>query len=227
MSSAMSRTILAAALVCVTGIASFAQETTTATETKTFEVLAVDGNQLVVRLPEGTRELTVPDDFRFTVNGQPLSVRELKPGMTGTATITTRTTVTPVSVTEVKNGTVVQRSGSTLLVRTGNEVKKFTQSDLDKRNMKIMRDGKPAQASDFREGDQLTASAARPRRTCCGFARTGAPGAPGDAAEDRQFAAARRVRGHPVARGGARAAPARPGFLRALSQAGCGCERTR
>jgi hypothetical protein len=158
MSSAMSRTILAAALVCVTGIASFAQETTTATETKTFEVLAVDGNQLVVRLPEGTRELTVPDDFRFTVNGQPLSVRELKPGMTGTATITTRTTVTPVSVTEVKNGTVVQRSGSTLLVRTGNEVKKFTQSDLDKRNMKIMRDGKPAQASDFREGDQLTAT---------------------------------------------------------------------
>jgi hypothetical protein len=154
----MSRTILAAALVCVTGIASFAQETTTATETKTFEVLAVDGNQLVVRLPEGTRELTVPDDFRFTVNGQPLSVRELKPGMTGTATITTRTTVTPVSVTEVKNGTVVQRSGSTLLVRTGNEVKKFTQSDLDKRNMKIMRDGKPAQASDFREGDQLTAT---------------------------------------------------------------------
>ena len=42
-----------------------------------------------------------------------MSVRELKPGMKGTATITTRTTVTPVTVTEVKNGTVVQceRSG--------------------------------------------------------------------------------------------------------------------
>jgi LPXTG-motif cell wall-anchored protein len=78
--------------------------------------------------------------------------------MNGTATITTHTTVTPVTVTEVKNGTVVQRSGSTILVRTGNEVKKFTQGDLDKRNMKIMRDGKPAQASDFREGDQLTAT---------------------------------------------------------------------
>ena len=158
MSNAMSRIVLAAVLVSVTGVPSFAQQTTTATETKTFEVLAVDGNQLVVRLPEGTRELTVPDDFRFTVDGQPLSVRELKPGMKGTATITTSTTVTPVTVTEVKNGTVVQRSGSTLLVRTGNEVKKFTQQDLDKRNMKIMRDGKPAQASDFREGDQLTAT---------------------------------------------------------------------
>ena len=68
----------------------------------------MDGNTLVVRLPEGTRELTVADDFRFIVNGQPLSVRELKAGMKGTATITTRTTVTPVTVTEVKNGTVVR-----------------------------------------------------------------------------------------------------------------------
>ena len=67
----------------------------------------MDGNQLDVKLPEGTRELTVPDDFRFTVNGQQMSVHELKPGMKGTATITTRTTVTPVTVTEVKNGQVV------------------------------------------------------------------------------------------------------------------------
>jgi LPXTG-motif cell wall-anchored protein len=157
MSTAMSRMILAAALVGVTGVASLAQ-TTTATETKTFEVLAVDGNQLVVRLPEGTRELTVADDFRFTVNGRSLSVSELKPGMNGSATITTHTTVTPVTVTEVKNGTVVQRSGSTILVRTGNEVKKFTQGDLEKRNMTILRDGKAADVSDFREGDRLTAT---------------------------------------------------------------------
>ena len=57
-------------------------------------------------MPEGTRELTVPDDFRFTVNGQQLSVQQLKLGMKGTATVTTRTTVTPVTVTEIKNGTV-------------------------------------------------------------------------------------------------------------------------
>ena len=158
MSNAMSRVVLAAALVCVTGVAPFAQQTTTSSETKTFEVLAVDGNQLIVRLPEGTRELMVPDDFRFTVNGQPLSVRQLKAGMKGTATITTRTTVTPVTVTEVKNGTVVKRTSSTILVRTGDEVKQFVQADLDKRDMKIMRDGKPARISDFREGDRLTAT---------------------------------------------------------------------
>ena len=80
MSRAMSRVVLAAAVVCLTAVVSLAQQTTTSTETKTFEVLAVDGNQLVVRLPEGTRELTVPDDFRFTVNGQQLSVQQLKAG---------------------------------------------------------------------------------------------------------------------------------------------------
>ncbi len=158
MTRAMSRIALAAAVVCVTAAASLAQQTSTSTETKTFEILAVDGNQLVVRLPEGTKELTVPDDFRFNVNGQQLSVSELKPGMKGTATITTRTTVTPVTVTEVKNGTVLQRSGSTLIVRTGNETKMFTQGDVDKRGVKIMREGQPAQLSDFREGDRLTAT---------------------------------------------------------------------
>ena len=116
MTRAMNRLVLAAAAVCLTAGAPEARQATTTTETKTFEVLAVDGNQLIVRLPEGTRELTVPDDFRFTVNGQPMSVRELKTGMKGTATITTKTTVTPVTVTEVKSGTVVQRTGSSVLV---------------------------------------------------------------------------------------------------------------
>ena len=69
-------------------------------------------------LPEGTRELTVPDDFRFNVDGKMLSVQELRAGMAGTATITTKTTVTPVTVTEVKNGTVMQTSGTSIIVRT-------------------------------------------------------------------------------------------------------------
>jgi hypothetical protein len=158
MTRAMIRVVLAAAVVCSTAVVSLAQQTTSSSETKTFEVLAVDGNQLVVRLPEGTRELTVPDDFRFNVNGQQLSVRELKAGMKGTATITTRTTVTPVTVTEVKNGTVVQSSGGSIIVRTDEGFRSFTQGDVDKRGVKIMRAGKPAQVSDFRPNDRLTAT---------------------------------------------------------------------
>src|SRR6186713_738880 len=114
----LSRAFLATVIVGLTATASMTQTTTTSQQTKTFSVLAVDGNQLIVKLPEGTRELTVPNDFRFTVNGQQMSVQELKAGMKGSATITTQTTVTPVSDTEVKNGTVVHSTGSSIIVRT-------------------------------------------------------------------------------------------------------------
>ncbi len=157
MSRAISTIVVAAAVVGLTSVGAMAQQSTTS-ETKTFEVLAVEGNQLVVSLPEGTRELTVADDFRFTVNGQQLSVRQLRPGMKGTATITTRTTVTPVTVTEVKNGTVAYAAGSTIIVRTEAGVRSFTQGEVDKRGVKIMRAGKPAQVSDFRQGDRLSAT---------------------------------------------------------------------
>ena len=159
MRRAMSRVVFAAAVLCATAAVSLAEQTTSSsTQTKTFEVLAVDGNQLIVKLPEGTRELTVPNDFRFNVNGQQMSVHELKAGMKGSATITTRTTVTPVSVTEVKNGTVMQSTGSSIIVRTAEGFKSFTQGDIDKRGVKIMREGKPATVSDFRQGDVLSAT---------------------------------------------------------------------
>ena len=157
MSRAMSRVVLAVFFVCLAaGVAS--AQSTTSTEAKSFEVIAVDGNRLVVKLPEGTRELTVPEDFRFTVNGQPLSARELKPGMSGTATITTKTTVTPVTVTEVKNGTVMEKSGGSILVQTEEGFKMFTQGALDKRGVTIMRDGKVATIADLHTGDKLTAT---------------------------------------------------------------------
>ena len=157
MTRSMSSGALAVAIVCLTTVVALAQQSTTS-ETKSFEVLAVEGNQLVVRLPEGTRELTVPEDFRFMINGQPMSVRQLKPGMKGTATITTRTTVTPVTVTEVKNGTVMQSTGTSIIVRTDEGIKSFTQSDVDKRGIKIMRNGQPATVTDFRQGDRLSAT---------------------------------------------------------------------
>ena len=158
MTRALSQVVVAAAFLGLTATSSLAQQTTSTSQTKAFKVLAVEGNTLVVALPEGTRELTVPDDFRFTINGQPMSVHELRVGMNGTATITTRTTVTPVTVTEVKNGTVALKSGGTVMVRTAEGVKSFTQGDVDKRGVKIYMDGKPMQISDLHEGDKLSAT---------------------------------------------------------------------
>jgi hypothetical protein len=158
MTRALSQVVLATAVLGLTAAGSQAQSTTSSSQTKTFTVLAVQGNTLVVRLPEGTREMTVPDDFRFTINGQQMSVHELTVGMNGTATITTRTTVTPVTVTEVKNGTVALRSGGSVIVRTDEGVKSFTQGDIDKRGVKVFMNGKPVQLSDLHEGDKLSAT---------------------------------------------------------------------
>jgi hypothetical protein len=189
MTRAAIRLVFCGALVCLTAAVSLAQTSTTS-ETKKFQVIAVDGNQLVVRVPEGTRELTVPADFRFNVDGKMLSVQELKPGMSGTATVTTRTTLVPVSVTEVKNGTVMQAQGNSIIVRTDDGIKMFTQGDIDKRGVKIMRDGQPATISDFRTNDRLTATivTTKPPRTItekevqATLARSGGAAAPAGAA---------------------------------------------
>src|SRR3954463_4953611 len=158
MTRVMGRVALACAMLCVTAALASAQQQTSTTETKRFEVIAVEGTSLVVKLPEGTRELTVPEDFRFTVDGPQLSVHELKAGMKGTATITTKTTTHPVTVTEVKNGKVRQVTGSNVMGQTDQGFKNFTQGDLDKRGVKIYKDGKVAELSDLHTGDNLTAT---------------------------------------------------------------------
>lgn len=158
MTRALIRGVFGSALVCLTAVGALAQTAGTQTQTKKFQIIAVDGNQLVVKLPEGTREITVPADFRFNVDGKELSVSELKPGMAGTATITTTTTVVPVTVTEVKEGIVTKALGTSIIVATGGTYKMFSQSDIDKRGVKIYRAGKPAEISDFRENDRLTAT---------------------------------------------------------------------
>lgn len=149
--------IAAVAISLGTNVAS-AQQTTSTTQVKPFEVISVDGNKVVLRGQEGSKEVTVPDDFRFDVNGQKISVKDLKPGMKGTATITTTTTTTPVTVTEVRNGEVLQATGGSVVIRGPNGIKMFTQGDADKRNVTILKDGKPVQISELRAGDRLTAT---------------------------------------------------------------------
>ena len=152
---------------CVTAIAGIlglvaapvsAQQSSTSTEVKNFEVISVDGNKVIARTAQGSKEYTVPDDFRFTVEGKQISVHDLKPGMKGTATVTTTTTVHPVQVTEVRNGEVMQATGNSVIVRTASGIKMFSPGDIEKRGIKIVKDGKPVDLSGLHAGDKLTAT---------------------------------------------------------------------
>ena len=135
-------------------------QTTTGTEVKQFEIVSVDGNTVVVRGEKGVaQEITVPPDFRLTVDGKPVSVAELKPGMKGTARITTTTVVTPVTITEVKKGRVLKVVGNSIIVRTEEGNRMFTEDEVTKRGVRINgRDGKPIRFTDLREGYELSAT---------------------------------------------------------------------
>jgi hypothetical protein len=134
-------------------------QTTTKVDVRNFEVISVDGNKLVVRDERGANELTVPDDFRFTVDGKKMSVSELKAGMKGTATVTTTTTIKPVFVTEIKEAVVLKAGPGSMVIRdTQGVTKRFTQDELDERGMLIMKDGRVIRIGQVRENDVLTAT---------------------------------------------------------------------
>ena len=134
-------------------------QTKTAVDVRNFEVLAVDGNNLVVRDERGTNVYIVPDDFRFMVNGKPMAAKELKPGMKGQATVTTKTTINPVTVTDVREATVVSATETSMVVRGSDGVRRrFTQSELDKRGVEMIKDGRVVRISQLTPGDQLSAT---------------------------------------------------------------------
>lgn len=111
--------VLMAGAVCLTfAVSGNAQvqtesNTTAGQATKTVkvesaQVVYVSGNNVVVKMPDGTlRDFNnVPESARVEVDGQELGVHDLKPGMTLHKTITTTTTPKVVTTTQSVTGKV-------------------------------------------------------------------------------------------------------------------------
>src|SRR5215469_7852093 len=87
-------------------------QATTETQVERGEVVSVSGNDLVVKMEDGSLRhfANVPESARVTVDGQQLGIHDLKPGMKLQRTITTTTTPKTITTVQTVKGKVWQVS---------------------------------------------------------------------------------------------------------------------
>lgn len=131
-------------------------QTEVKTEKLSGTVVEVEGNELVVRLLGGAlRTFIVPESRRFVVDGKELSVHELKPNTTLTATVTT--TITPVidRTTTIGSGKVFFVSGNTVILTLPNNENRMYKVE---ESYRFIVGGQPATVHDLRKGMNISAS---------------------------------------------------------------------
>jgi hypothetical protein len=116
-------------------------------------VVMVEGNHLVTRLDNGTVEaIDVPENYRFHMDGQLLSVHELKPGMLITHETITTTKPTIVKTVDVKEGTIWYVNGPRVIIRdTSNKLHDYNIPDW----AKVLVDGQPVSVYELRKGMKI------------------------------------------------------------------------
>lgn len=133
-------------------------QSTVHTQVERGEVVYVSGNDVVVKMENGELRNypNVPDTAKINVNGQDLTVHDLKPGMKLERTITT--TTTPQTVTTVKSvtGTVwhVSPPSSVILRLEDGSNEKFSIPAGQKFNV----DGQEVDAFHLKKGMKISAT---------------------------------------------------------------------
>lgn len=138
-------------------------QTTTATPThevviESGTVVAVQGNNLFVKMADGSvRDFpNIPETARATVDGQQLSVHQLKPGMKLVRATVTTTTPMVVTIVQTVTGKVLQVTppfSVTLSLENG-ESQAFKIPD----GQKFIVDGQETDAFGLKEGMKITAT---------------------------------------------------------------------
>jgi hypothetical protein len=143
--------------------AALAQSTTTTESTtvrhtvKAGEVVSVDGNNVVLREADGVHQYTLPDGFKFDLDGQSVGVDQIKPGMRVGAVITDKVTTRNVTVTTTGTATVMQVAPGGIVVKTSKgELKSYDFKDSAGNDVYMVKDGKEVPLSSVKKGDRLS-----------------------------------------------------------------------
>jgi len=138
--------------------------TTTAGETRynvtvnRGEVYAVDGNDLIVKMEDGTfRHFpNVPESARATVDGKQIGIHDLKPGMKLQRTITTTTTPMIVTTIQTVTGKVWHVNPPNMVILT---LENHTNQEFKiPKNQKFNVDGQMVDAFALRKGMKVSAT---------------------------------------------------------------------
>ena len=118
-------------------------------------VIYGEGNTLVVRMSTGeVKEFQVPETRKFLIDGQELSVRDLKPGTKLVATVTTSVTPITERTTTVGTGTVWWVSGNTVVVTLPNGENRMYNVE---ESYRFIVDGQKASVHALRRGMRISA----------------------------------------------------------------------
>ena len=152
----MRKNLIIALVAVVAMSAGVAAAQTTTYEIKQGTVLHVDGNHLYVKMADGSvRDAEVPSDFLFDVDGKKVPISQLKKGTKLTQTIATTSTPNVVKTTEIKEGTVVQRIGQTLIFR--DKLGQIHKATGIPEGWTVTRGGKQVPIEALAGGDRITA----------------------------------------------------------------------
>jgi len=120
------------------------------------EVIAVSGNDVVVKMEDGSLRhiANVPESARAIVDGKEVGIHDLKPGMRLERTLTTTTTPKVITTTQTLTGTVwqVNPPSSLILSLENGQYKQFTIP----KGQKFIVDGKVTDAFDLKKGMKVT-----------------------------------------------------------------------
>jgi len=149
---------LASPVLAQTSATTTTESTMVGTQTKSGEVQAVMGNKVLLKEADGLHEYTLPDGFKFQVNGRDVGVDQITPGTQVSAVITDKTTIRNVTLTRIASGTVTEIAPGGIVLKDDatKDFKSYNFKDPSGNDIYYLKDGKAVTLRDVKKGEHLS-----------------------------------------------------------------------